>query len=486
MGIMKLQRRSHRSRSRTSLAAAYALILLAVGGGVALPPTAVAQPQSVSFELPHLQADPGQTVSASVLVTDWLGLTGLSVIKFCVQYAPNLLATPIVTLGSAYEAVVPPGAFSVNLDEPGLACITINSAEPVPLSANALVNLEFVVHPLAHDGEVTALVMVGSDGGEVVLLENPNDPPPGVKPQVSEGSVTVVSGPSCVQGDASVDGVVNSADAIIILRIDTALIPDPSEEQLCGADANLDRVVNVADAIWVLRETVGLPHKLLAPGGSPRARWVQAGGGAQLRIEGATGLHGLALDLVYDPATTRLEAMAAPAVGLRVQGEAAPGERRVRWASGTSLAGPAGDLELDVPTTARGEGATVAITSLQGYDALGRVVAIELEGEAVVHLGGSRDLLPSPALALVSYPNPFNPATTLRFDLPRAGRVRVDVYDATGKHVARLLDETRPAGPAEVRWDGTDRSGRRVSSGVYLARLSALHLTASQRLVLLK
>jgi beta-glucanase (GH16 family) len=68
-------------------------------------------------------------------------------------------------------------------------------------------------------------------------------------------------------------------------------------------------------------------------------------------------------------------------------------------------------------------------------------------------------------------PNPFNPRTTLRFELPAAGPVRLAVYDVAGRLVRTLLDESRGAGSHETEWDGRDASGQAVGSGVYLARL---------------
>lgn len=74
-------------------------------------------------------------------------------------------------------------------------------------------------------------------------------------------------------------------------------------------------------------------------------------------------------------------------------------------------------------------------------------------------------------LGLAAMPNPFNPRTTLRFELPRPGRVQVDVFDARGRHVDRLLDAEKPAGRFELPWSGTDRSGGALGSGVYFVRL---------------
>lgn len=68
-------------------------------------------------------------------------------------------------------------------------------------------------------------------------------------------------------------------------------------------------------------------------------------------------------------------------------------------------------------------------------------------------------------------PNPFNPRTTLRFDLPERGRVRLSVYDVAGHLICTLVDQSLPRGSHEAVWDGRDSSGREVGSGSYLARL---------------
>jgi len=81
--------------------------------------------------------------------------------------------------------------------------------------------------------------------------------------------------------------------------------------------------------------------------------------------------------------------------------------------------------------------------------------------------------LPSLTALRSIYPNPFNPQTTIAFDLAVPGAVDVAVYDLTGARV-RLLDErTYPAGRHSLVWDGRDDAGVRVASGMYLLRLKA-------------
>jgi len=85
-----------------------------------------------------------------------------------------------------------------------------------------------------------------------------------------------------------------------------------------------------------------------------------------------------------------------------------------------------------------------------------------------------------------NHPNPFNPTTTIRFDLENDGPVRLAVYDAAGRLVKRLAGGHMTAGTHGVDWDGKDAGGNRVANGVYVARLEAGEHTASHRMVLLK
>ncbi len=73
-----------------------------------------------------------------------------------------------------------------------------------------------------------------------------------------------------------------------------------------------------------------------------------------------------------------------------------------------------------------------------------------------------------------AYPNPFNPSTKIRFDLPHESRVTLIVYDLLGREVERLIDdETLPAGSYNVEWNPSASSGQMLSNGVYLYRLNA-------------
>ena len=84
-------------------------------------------------------------------------------------------------------------------------------------------------------------------------------------------------------------------------------------------------------------------------------------------------------------------------------------------------------------------------------------------------------------------PNPFNPATTISFDVPAGGAdVTLVVYDVRGHLISTLLREYRDAGLWSVQWDGSDDFGQHVASGTYFYQLQAGGITETGRMVLLK
>lgn len=93
----------------------------------------------------------------------------------------------------------------------------------------------------------------------------------------------------------------------------------------------------------------------------------------------------------------------------------------------------------------------------------------------------------APRSALHIAPNPFNPGTTIRFEAPPGSRqVRLRIYGADGRLVTTLVDGQMMAGPQSVPWDGKDRNGRDVASGVYLCELVVDEVRESRKMILIE
>ena len=85
-----------------------------------------------------------------------------------------------------------------------------------------------------------------------------------------------------------------------------------------------------------------------------------------------------------------------------------------------------------------------------------------------------------------NYPNPFNPVTTLRYDLPENVHVNITIYDMLGRQIKNLINQTQDAGYRSVRWNATDDYGKPVSAGIYLYQIQAGEFVQTKKMVLLK
>jgi len=93
---------------------------------------------------------------------------------------------------------------------------------------------------------------------------------------------------------------------------------------------------------------------------------------------------------------------------------------------------------------------------------------------------------PSDYKLYAPYPNPFNPFTTIQYNLPEQAKVNINIYDMTGRLVKNLINGTQGAGLRSIQWNATDDNGLTAPAGVYLYRIEAGKFTDVKKMVLLK
>lgn len=104
----------------------------------------------------------------------------------------------------------------------------------------------------------------------------------------------------------------------------------------------------------------------------------------------------------------------------------------------------------------------------------------------VYRTGSEIDATPKAVTLYQNAPNPFNPNTTIAFDIPRSMNVRLSIYSVAGQLIDVLADSHMSPGRKELNWNGTDRYGRSMASGIYFYRLETGDLTVSKKMVLLR
>ena len=96
------------------------------------------------------------------------------------------------------------------------------------------------------------------------------------------------------------------------------------------------------------------------------------------------------------------------------------------------------------------------------------------------------DIIPETFALYANYPNPFNPTTTISYDLPKRSQVTLGIYDLLGKQIKTLVNQSQDVGNKIAVWDGTDNLGRQVSAGVYLYQIQAGEFSQTRKMLLLK
>jgi formylglycine-generating enzyme required for sulfatase activity len=354
-----------------------------------------------------------------------------------------------------------------NLTTAGQVKVSMAGAGGISAGRGALIIVDFEIKSTAPVGTtpLSLQAKLVDENGKVFLSTT------------EAGAVTVA-----VLGDVNADGEVNAGDAVLVLRYSAGLLTMTDAQKDVG-DVNGDRALNSADAILLLRKLAGLITKFPREGTAKlpaptvttagvRLGEVRALGSCLVEVPVLLepGVGGGDLLLRYDATDYRLTGIDGSEGLLVASNEPRPGELRLSLARAEAM--------QPAFVTVRLEGAPAYL-------------AMELEGEAFgvdgEPLAAIEGRLAQPRVCSIGgYPNPFNPATTLRYELAEVGPAQLAIYDVSGAMVRRLVSGWQAAGAYTVVWDGRDEGGRPVASGLYLGCLDSGRMRQAHKLMLLK
>ncbi len=297
-----------------------------------------------------------------------------------------------------------------------------------------------------------------------------------------DGYVRVIKSASGNLGDINLNGMPYEIGDMVYFTnyfINPAQFPlDPV--QRANSDVNRDGTPGtVADLVYLL--------KLLVNGGGPTAKprynlspaeiYVRDdAGGFELTYDAVENLGALALTLESAreiPADLDL-VTGLESEGMQCKWKADGDLLRVLLYSESGRIIPAGVgrfLKIENITA-------FTIKEIQASSADGFVIPVAIKGDPTT--------LPTGYILYQNFPNPFNPSTEIRFDLPAPAQVRLTVYNLLGAEVATLVQGELPGGHHTVTWDGKDHNGNAVASGIYFYRLKAADYAAQKKMILIK
>ena len=311
----------------------------------------------------------------------------------------------------------------------------------------------------------------------------------------------IVGSPGDVAGGSSGegDGVVNVLDVIRIIQYIIDAPPDPESENFNRADLNNDGRIDVLDVVTLV-------NIILAPG-TPSAKTISDGpvSPVTVHLEASRqlkdGRYGIPISVANDGVVAAMEATftfdpdqietgtpygIGRAEALSIASKVKDGMLRlvVYSADGRGIAPGEGTVAV-IPLRLK-ENATRTPTLVMNH-----VMIADRQARAIpVTLATIRRTVISPPDAFAlgdNHPNPFNPSTTISYQVPQQAHVTITLHNLLGQEVVRLVDEVRTPGRYEVVWNGRNARGQGVASGIYLYRMrSNTGFSLSKRMVLVK
>jgi hypothetical protein len=273
------------------------------------------------------------------------------------------------------------------------------------------------------------------------------------------------------------------------------------------ADLNVDRKIDFADFLIFVqnfgRTAVDAPSvrltKPMARPGVNEAAELRLGVSGQAKIgedltlvadlAKAESVKGWGITVSFDPSRYEFVNASAPEAGLLASGgseplflvqESAPGQVTVSSALTEGSATGSGSLAV-LTFRPKGEIDDARFDILEGVVFDADLLSNSMNVDAL-------DVRPVPGEFALhqNFPNPFNPETTIAYDLAAGSRVELSIYNVTGQVVRTLVSEEQQAGRYRIQWSGDDAFGRQVASGIYFYRIQTESTQAVRKLMLLK
>jgi len=297
-----------------------------------------------------------------------------------------------------------------------------------------------------------------------------------------------------LKGDVDNDGEISSDDAILVLRI-VAMLIEPTDEQKQAADMNDDGVIRSNDAILILRKAAGLaaPSKeLIAAIERTITVMLEEVHGVAgesiivpLKVDDIHELAGGDIRINYDQAVLRPVDVSSDSDLLLTCNIAESGIIRIAFANAEVLSNKTvAKIRFEVLAD------DVSPLTLQKVK-LYNLDAFPLDSRKSNAQFSSWAIPPEHSALLQNFPNPFNPETWIPYQLKKGSEVTIQIYSVAGELVRKLELGYRPAGlyvsrDRALHWDGRNKYGALVASGVYFYNIQAGDFTAMRKLIVLK
>ena len=372
--------------------------------------------------------------------------------------------------------------------ENDIATFLIFSSEAAVIASGTyqIAELVYVIGENASLGEQNTLIIIPQDE----LTDRFGSP---IEHTNQDGALYVG-----ISGDVNLSGKVTVSDIVKLVRMILNLDTPPAQSTALHAIANVngDVAIDIADVIAQVNIILDDPFKRLVNSPTQPAQLslgnvVEINGqlvvpiiynangtiaGAQMSLD-LSDLSGVVGELYLNPEISGMS-LASNMSGGKLEFIVFPNSPANNLPEGKSIL-----AYLPVQHGALG---VITLSEAKLADAQAQMVQVEMS-QSSLNLSHRFGGVPNQFSLAANAPNPFNPATTIAYEVPQRSHITLTVYNLLGQEVARLVDSVQSAGRFEVVWNARNQHGRAVGSGVYLYRLeSDTGYVSTRRMTLLK
>jgi len=437
-------------------------------------------PESDTVRVASMSAQPGQEIVVPVYLHN---INELAAFSIPLQFDPDVFTCDSVGFAGTRVDYINILEYSIDTAQGKvLFGMVVVFEDNLPPGGGEIGRLHLKVNPDAEDQVATIDTAFFPPAGDFLLFDPASE---AILPEFVKGNIFVAVN---MYGDADGSGDVNIGDGVYLVNyiFHGQRPPIPTE----SGDANLDTDVNVGDVVFIVDYVFfgGSAPGYAKPVATEEPVYyttekTAAEEGQQVKfiMDSPVPLGGIQVE-VYDPA------------GFVTIAEATPG----RLVSGMDVyygndgqTHRLGLLDLEGGGVIEAGNDDVLILDCQGFDVINvkSVRAFDRYGNEIPVRQGMREqseVMPQFYSLGQNYPNPFNPSTTIKYSIVNPGHVSLKIYNVLGQTVTELVDTYQNSGQYSIIWDGTDRAGDKVASGVYFYQLKSDEFTRSRKMTLIK
>ena len=319
--------------------------------------------------------------------------------------------------------------------------------------------------------------------GDVVIFRYANPIIPGQ--EVYEFSTTAPSAFTILKGDVNDDGDVNIADVVTNINYLLQISEFVSDAQLYAADFNFDFALNISDVVGMINHILNVPTLMLSSSSNNSIANVSL----PSKIKFEQDMLEIPIEIIFNERVAALQyeleydhANIIAKKNLILEGDEwdginvlnhSPEPGRVIYLF-YSLDGkmmhidnlPA--LNFSVISEDKQMLTEVKLVESVISNRSGKSVEISY-GNSISKI----DIIPKTFVMYPNYPNPFNPITNIRYDIPKSSNVKIDIFNILGHKVKSLVNTTKMAGNHNVQWSGKMNRIKNLPSGLYIVRFNA-------------